>query len=218
MTLSSTQRQNPEPPVELHLRALENLDFIRETISRSGVFTAVPGQGMMGMGLVATVGAYVAALRLSQDWWIYTWIGVAVLAWSIGMGTMAVKARRVAQPIWTGLGRRVLIGFSPAIVAGIVLTEVFYEFHLDALLPGMWLLLYGVGICGAGAFSVRIVPLLGMAFMAASLLAFYVMGFEIHSVPPAIVGPLCATDLVLLAGFGGLHLGFGFSIARYYGG
>ena len=71
-------------------------------------------------------------------------------------------------------------------------------------LPGCWLLLYGAAAATGGAFSVRIVPILGLCFMALGVVAFAV---------PAAWG-----HWFMAAGFGGLHIGFGLVIARKYGG
>jgi len=85
-----------------------------------------------------------------------------------------------------------------------VLTPVFATLDLMARLPGCWLLLYGTALASGGAFSVRIVPLMGIAFMALGTIAF---------AAPAPWG-----HYFLAAGFGGLHIIFGFFIARRHGG
>jgi hypothetical protein len=72
------------------------------------------------------------------------------------------------------------------------------------VLPGMWLLLYGLGITTAGAFSIRAVPLMGLGFIILGAAALFI---------PALDG-----DLMMALGFGGLQVGFGLLIARRHGG
>ena len=47
-----------------------------------------------------------------------------------------------------------------------MLTPVFAANGLTARLPGCWLLLYGTALVAGGALSVRVVPVMGVAFMA----------------------------------------------------
>ena len=121
---------------------------------------------------------------------------------------MTIKARRSGAALWTSSrgapAYRFALAYAPPLVAGFVPTPVFAATDLMARLPGCWLLLYGTALAAGGAPSVRIVPLMGAAFMALGAIAF--------------AAPAQCGHFFLAAGFGGLHIGFGLVIARRYGG
>jgi len=68
-----------EPPA-LHIRAMDNLRFIRDTMEAAGSFTAVSGWGMVAVGIIATIAATIASAQHSVLQSIYVWIAAAVLA------------------------------------------------------------------------------------------------------------------------------------------
>jgi len=92
----------------------------------------------------------------------------------------------------------------PADVRRGLLTVVLYRAGLVGAIPGMWLLLYGTAVVAGGAFSVRIVPVMGICFMLAGTLAIFT--------------PTSWNDWIMAIGFGGLHIAFGVSIAVRHGG
>ena len=194
----------PRPePVEIHEHAMDNLRYIRQTLERAGSFTAVPGKGGVLMGLVALGAGRLAERQASGATWITIWMGAAVVAMAIGIMGAAMKSRRFQMPLFSGPGRKFIAGFAPAIVAGAVLTLVFYRAGVSGFLPGVWLLLYGAAVLSGGWNSVRVVPMMGACFMLAGSAALLVPGYN---------------DPLLSAGFGGLHLVFGTLIAVKYGG
>ena len=191
-------------PHPLRDQALDNLRFIRQTMERAGSFTAVPGWGQVAVGVTALAAALVAARQTSVELWLATWLGEAVVALAIGGSTMVRKAYAVNDPILSGPGRRFGLSVLPPMVVGGLLTIALYRAGLWQALPGTWLLLYGAGFVTGGAFSVRIVPVMGLCFMFAGSVALFA---------PAAWGTWC-----MAAGFGGLHIVFGAIIARRYGG
>lgn len=206
----------PPPPPALHDRALQDLSFIRRTMEGAAAFTDVPGWGLVGVGALACVAAPIAARRPTPDGWLTVWLLTAVAAVAVGGAAMLRKMRRrVGADGALSLStpaRKFLLGFWPAILAGALLTLALVDpttpgidTHVtERLLPGVWLLLYGLGVTTAGAFSIRAVPLMGAAFIALATLALLV---------PAVDG-----NLLLLLGFGVLQAGFGVFIARRHGG
>jgi len=193
----------PEP-IGLHVQAMDNLRFIRSTMESAGSFTAVPGNGGVLMGATALFAAFAAHLSASPRAWLAVWMGEAVLALTIGLGFSYRKAIRNSTPLLSKPFRRFVLGVAPSVFAGALLTFVFHQRGLSQLLPAMWLLLYGAGITSGGAFSVRVVPVMGMSFLALGSIA--------------TLAPVSFADPLLAIGFGGFHIVFGWVIARHYGG
>jgi len=205
--MSSPQKSSApqEEPVNLHVLAMDNLRFIRETMERSTSFTAVPGWGTVGMGVVAFVGTAAARIVTPEsEYWLLTWMATACSALACGLGAMLTKARQVNESVLDSPGRRFGLGLIPTLFAGVVLTLVFFLQGNYDFLPGMWLLLYGAGVVTAGAYSVRIVPVMGACFMVLGVAAFF--------------APVAWGDWFMAAGFGGLQIIFGAIIARKHGG
>jgi hypothetical protein len=198
-----------EPPLPLHAapdlqaHAFENLRFIRGAMERASSFSAVPGWGQVAMGVSALASAALAARAGSDARWLAVWIAEALIAAAIGFGALAAKARRLGQPMFSGAGRRFAFSFTLPVLAAALLTAALAREGRMSALPGLWLLLYGVAIAACGAFSVPIVPILGGCFMALGAAGLFVR------VP---------RDLLMAAGFGALHIVFGWIIARRHGG
>lgn len=193
----------PEPPA-LHVRAMDNLAFIRDTMEAAGSFTAVSGWGMVAVGMMASVASIIAAAQQSVLQSLYVWMAAAVLAPVVMLWAIVRKARRAHVPLLSGPGRKFVLSFSPPILVGALLTIVLYRAGLVQTIPGMWLLLYGTAVVAGGAFSVKVVPVMGFCFMLAGTLALFT--------------PQSWNDWIMAAAFGGLHIAFGIPVAWRHGG
>ena len=196
-----------EPDAEspaLHARAMDNLAFIRDTMERAGSFTALSGWGMVAAGLVAIAAAAVGERQPSATRWLSVWLGAAMTAMLVSGAATMHKARSASVPLASGPGRKLLMSFTPPMIVGALLTLAFVRLELFDLLRGTWLLLYGTAVLAGGAFSVRIVPVMGVCFMVLGVVALF--------------GPRPWSIWLMVAGFGGLHIVFGALIARRHGG
>jgi len=193
----------PEPPA-LHVRAMDNLAFIRDTMEAAGAFTAVSGWGMVAVGVIATIAATIASAQSTVLNSLSVWIAAAVLAPAVMLFAIVRKARKAHMPLLSGPARKFVLSFSPPMLVGALLTIVLYRAGLTSIIPGMWLLLYGTAVVAGGAFSVKIVPVMGLFFMLAGTVAVFA--------PPSW------NDWIMAAAFGGLHIAFGIPIARRHGG
>lgn len=204
--LLTPEPRGPIPASSLQDRANEDLRFIRSTMERAGSFTSVSGLGMMLVGVIGCAAWFWGrALRFDLDatsllaiWLSSAFAAVVVSGWAIRR-----KAEETRQSLRSGPARTFVIAFVPSLLAGVVLTVFFFEAEHTGWLPGTWLTLYGAAVAAGGATSVRPVPVMGALFMVLGVAAFKWPG---------------SAQLLLLAGFGFLHLVFGFLLKRRYGG
>lgn len=193
-----------QDPVALDDRARDNIRFIRETMERAGSFTAVSGWGGVAMGITALGAAVIASRQASPLAWLLAWIAEAGVAIVIALWTTYAKARDTGTAILSGPGRRFVYSFAPPIFVGLLLTILFAHIGRIEDVAGVWLLLYGTAVVTGGAFSIRIVPLMGLCFIVLGTMALFC--------------PSSWGNAFLAGGFGGLHIIFGAVIAGKYGG
>jgi hypothetical protein len=193
---------SPEP---IHAHAIDDIRYIRDAMSRATEFTAEPGWGGVAMGVTAIVTAVVSGPPDGSRRWLLIWLAEAGVAAAIALITMTVKARRIGAPLSSAApAHRFALGYVPPLVAGVVLTAAFAALGQTPRLPGCWLLLYGTAAATVSASTVRVVPLMGIGFMALGAIAF--------------AAPVAWGHWLMAAGFGGLHIVVGMVIARKYGG
>ena len=187
----------------LPLRALDDLRYIRETMERSAAFTASPGWGQLLMGVTALAAAAIASHQSTPTRWLWVWLIEAVVAVASGLPATKLKAHRAGLALTSGPSRKFALGFLPSIAAAVLLTVALVRAHEFSLLPGVWLLLYGTAIVSAAAFSIPVLRGMGLGFLFTGTLALYDPSWG---------------NLLMAAGFGGLHIVFGAWIGAKHGG
>jgi hypothetical protein len=191
-------------PAPIHEHALSNLRYIREAMERASAFTSIPGWGGVAIGVVAIATAVYAHPVAGTRPWLMAWLACASVATVIIGVAMSRKARRANVSFRGAPARRFFISYFAPVLGAAALTYTLGHQGLYAVLPATWLLLYGASFISSGAYSIPVVPVMGVCFMLLGLLACFV--------PPV------AGNALLGAGFGGLHVIFGVLIARRYGG
>ncbi len=185
--------------VALDMHALGTLKYIRASIDAAGVL-GVPGSAGIAMGSVGLLAAVLAAdPRLAADW-LAIWLGAGATALVCGSTLLIHQALRSRTALYRGPVRKFLLCLVPSLFAGAVITLALWRGHAVQMLPGTWLLLYGCGVVAASTMTVRPVGIMGALFLLLGVAALLV--------------PARFADLLLGAGFGGLHLAFGIVIGR----
>lgn len=204
MSAAGPLRSLKPAPIPIDACAADHLKYIRETMESAAEFTAVPGWGGVAMGITALAASFLAAQQSSPRAWLAVWLVEAFVAVAIAAPAAATKAHRANSALFSGPGRKFLLSFAPPIIVGGLLTFALYAAGAAGLLPGVWLLLYGTAIVTGGAFSVRVVPVMGFCLMSLGAAALFA---------PAAWG-----NALMAAGFGVVQIGFGIWIARRHGG
>ncbi|HXH69003.1 MAG TPA: hypothetical protein VNI60_01515 [Pyrinomonadaceae bacterium] len=200
----SKQKAVPDELPSLSGRAIDNLQFIRETMERSTHFTAVPGYGGVFMGLTAIAAAFIAGGQPLVKDWLAVWLIEAVLAFAVGLFATWQKSKIAKMPLNSAPAKKFAMSFLPPLICGIVITFGLWRVgHFETMIP-VWLLLYGAAVVTGGSFSVKAVPIMGWCFIALGTIAFML---------PASYG-----NWLMALGFGILHIIFGTIIARRFGG
>jgi hypothetical protein len=190
-------------PARIQDHAFSNLRYIREAMERASAFTSIPGWGGVGVGVTA-IAAAVLADGQPRRTWLLIWLAEAVVAALIAGTAMVRKANRANVSFRGTPARRFFISYFAPIVAGAALTYFLASHGLYVAMPPAWLLLYGASFVSSGAYSIPVVPVMGVCFMLLGIAACFLS--------------FTAANALLGVAFGGLHVIFGVVIARSYGG
>ncbi len=185
--------------VRLDSHAAASLRYIRSSME-GAVLLAVPGSAGIVLG---TIGLLAAALCLApglRKYWLGIWLAAALLGTVVG-SILIVRESSLRDLRLAGTPLlKFALCLSPSLGAGLVMTAVhWFGGNLHAI-PGTWLLLYGCALVAASAATTRIIATLGALFILFGLLALLLADN--------------LQNLMLGAGFGGLHIVFGFLIRR----
>jgi hypothetical protein len=190
-------------PISIESRALGTLAYIRRSIDSSASM-AVPGMAGVVMGTIGIVAAILAATPRWASHWAAIWMSAGGTAFLVGGALMARETAQFGHARYLGPVRKFLLCLCPALFAGAVLTLVLWHAHMENLLPGTWLLLYGCAVLSAStvtiASTMRLLCIMGALFVALGSAAF--------AAPPVTHSPM------LGLGFGALHIIFGLLVGR----
>lgn len=176
--------------------AEQTLSVIRTLMERSTTYTNLSGHAGIAAGLLALAGSALRAFYGTP--FLPTWLGVLAAALTATFLFTARMARQNGEPLWTRQSRTVFLSLMPALAATLVLTAVLTRIGQAALLPGVWMVMWGVGALAMSFFTPRVISMLGLTFMAVGVATF-------------VIGPV-PDALCMGLTFGLIHLGYGIAL------
>jgi len=185
--------------VRIDSQAVATLRYIRASMDAAS-FVAVPGSAGIAMGSVGLLAMVLSSAPGLREYWLAIWLASAALGGGIGFALMRRPASLRGLLLFGTPLRRFALGLFPALFGGAVMTGLHWTNGNLHAIPGTWLLLYGCALISASVAATRILAVMGAAFIGLGLLALLL--------------PDSRQTLMLGAGFGGLHVLFGFLIGR----
>jgi hypothetical protein len=141
--------------------ALTQITEIRLQLARTEVFRGYRAMPVAFSGVVAVSAAVVQAVTIADPTlqivpYLLLWIGAAIVSALAASLEMMIRARNASTPMTRELTWLAVEQFCPALVAGALLTVVLVRAVPESLwmLPGLWQILFGLGIFA----SCRLLP------------------------------------------------------------
>ncbi|HUX67496.1 MAG TPA: hypothetical protein VMV31_08400 [Terriglobales bacterium] len=185
-------------------QALREIAAIRGHMARATEFRGY------GAAALAATGALAAAAAWLQPCWVphpvrtpgrYVglWSAVAALAAALIAAEAVARARRVHQGLANEMIQAALGQFLPAAVAGLLLTAVLLRRDAGSasLLPGLWQLIFSLGVFATCPTLPRPVLAVGIWYLATGL---YCLAAAPRALAPGMMGiPFCIGQVLAAA-------------------
>jgi hypothetical protein len=164
---------------ELH-RAISDIRSIRGQLARGMEFRGYGPATVSITGLLALLAAAVQQLWLDAGaaWldsplvrYLSIWVPVAMLSFALIVAEAVVRARRLHAGLASQMMRSALEQFLPPLCAGLLLTVVIVASASANtwMLPGLWQLIFSLGVFASCRFLPRAMFVVGVWYLAAGL-------------------------------------------------
>jgi hypothetical protein len=159
---------------DLH-QALQQLSAIRTQVARDTQFRGYGPASIAASGLLALAVAAVQS-HITHDGpdffpFLFVWAGTAAIAIGLTASETIGRARRVHYGLANEMVLLAAEQFLPALVVGVLLTVVLVEAAPQQLwlLPGLWQLLFSLGVFASCRFLPRQTLAVGVWYLVAGL-------------------------------------------------
>ena len=157
--------------------ALEQLDFIHEHLTRTEVYRGirVPGVALVGVTgiLAAAIQSDISDAQNPTVFVVY-WLVVALIGGLLGGATAAHAYAWVEDTFARQRTRQVFAQFTPCLFAGGILTATCLRAGSELIpyLPGLWAVIFGLGLISARPYLPRGIGLVGFSYILAGAVLF----------------------------------------------
>lgn len=184
--------------------AMSRIEQIREHLAREEVFRVYRHASVAFTGVMALLGALAQARWGWNDSesFLTLWITIALICVTVIGVEMTIRCRYSGSVLMRDAAVVASRQFAPCLIAGGLLTLAIYRFVPDAihLLPGLWAILFGLGVFASRAGLPRAVAIAGAWYLLAGLVIIAFAqnreGFEVWPMPMAFgIGQLLTAGI-----------------------
>ncbi len=158
-------------------RALAEISAIRGQMARASEFRGYGPATFTVTALLAAVAAVGQSIWLKDPAanvpaYLGLWIATATLSAAIIGFEMVTRSRRMHSDLAGEMIRAAVEQFLPAAAAGALITATLWSFAPQSLslLPGLWQIIFGLGVFASCRFLPRAMVLVGVWYLAAGLI------------------------------------------------
>jgi len=157
-------------------KALGDISSIRRQMADTTEFRGYGPTTLAATGAFAILAAIVQALWLPDaakhiSAYLGIWVATAVLSATLTGVQMYTRTRRIHSGLSNEMLRMAVEQFLPAVAAGLLLTLVFLHYVPQAswMLPGMWQIIFGLGVFSSCRFLPRPMVVAGAWYLLTGL-------------------------------------------------
>lgn len=149
--------------------AIEQLEEIHGHVSRSEVYRGYRSALLAALGLITFLAAFLQPYFVeptSPLSFVYFWLGVAIVNFLIPLSHILFHYTVYEKGMERKKTVRTIIQFAPALLAGAFLTIAFCRLSEETvvLLPGLWAILFSMGIYSSKPFLPNAIHWMGAMF------------------------------------------------------
>jgi hypothetical protein len=189
--------------------ALSQIADIRQHLAETRVFRGYRASAALGTSLIAVTAAFWQAFWIDDpvarfDDYLLVWFVAAVAGLAMTCGRVLIYRRRGDETNSIELGpvelrHAALQQLAPSIVAGLLVTLAIVMFHgsMVALLPGLWMILFSMGVFASRRLLPGAVVIVGAHYLLAGLVVLTLSPFD--AMRPWVMGGVFGAGQLLAA-------------------
>jgi hypothetical protein len=161
---------------ELH-KALGDISRMRRQIARSTEFRGYGPATLAGTGVLALLAAGIQAIWLPDpagqiSWYLSIWIGTAILAAAMIGAETHTRTRRMHSRLADEMIQMAIAQFLPSVIAGALITIVLVRYVPTQvwLLPGLWQVVFSLGVFSSCRFLPKAMLAAGAWYLLTALI------------------------------------------------